>query len=160
MTGVEEAVAWFRADPGRVRDLDDVDNRSAAIAIVNAVLAGDVPAGRDLTAQDVRDALHDGGRSITHEGVATRLNRIARPSGGAGSVSPDDAPTTETHTEYRVTATAPEIDPPVSDTYRDRASAQAKAQRWTSLRYPGVRVEFRTVSTTTRTTAWKADDHG
>lgn len=51
-------------------------------------LARDVPApaGRDLTAGDVRDALdeHSEAGSLTAYNVATRLNRIARPSGGVG----------------------------------------------------------------------------
>lgn len=34
---VAHAVAWFRQDPERMRDLDDVDNRCAAIAILRHV---------------------------------------------------------------------------------------------------------------------------
>lgn len=37
-TAVAAAVAWFREDPERMRDLDDVDNRSAAITILRQVL--------------------------------------------------------------------------------------------------------------------------
>lgn len=87
--GYEAALAWFRADPERMRDLDDVDNRSAAISIVRAALARDAfgPSGRDLTAQDVDDALHID--CPTNEQIAERLNRIARPSGGVGQ--PDTA---------------------------------------------------------------------
>lgn len=58
--------------------------------------AGDVPAvpvGRDLTAQDVRDALEPAATAFIHrdyaDDVAEYLNRIARPSGGAGQ--PDTA---------------------------------------------------------------------
>lgn len=93
MTGYDEAVDWFRADPERVRDLDDVDNRSAAIAIVDAVLAGAVPAGRDLTAQDVRGALVSSGPhgpAKWRDAVADYLNRIARPSGGVGQLDTAD----------------------------------------------------------------------
>lgn len=37
-TAVAAAVAWFRDAPERMRDLDDVDNRSAAITILRQVL--------------------------------------------------------------------------------------------------------------------------
>ncbi|GAA4975051.1 hypothetical protein WHI96_26585 [Pseudonocardia tropica] len=37
-TAVAAAVAWFRDVPERMRDLDDVDNRSAAITILRQVL--------------------------------------------------------------------------------------------------------------------------
>ncbi|SFO35815.1 hypothetical protein SAMN05216207_104711 [Pseudonocardia ammonioxydans] len=36
-TSVAHAVAWFRQESERMRDLDDVDNRSAAIAILRHV---------------------------------------------------------------------------------------------------------------------------
>lgn len=64
-----------------------------------------VPAGRDLTAQDVRDALAQSGLVETRwygaAKAARHLNRIARPA--ARSVSPDAAPaTTETSAEHRI----------------------------------------------------------
>lgn len=76
MTGYDEAVAWFRADPGRVRDLDDVANRSAAITLVNAALAG-IARGAPERRDDERycPQCDSGGHecsgcgtSITHEG--------------------------------------------------------------------------------------------
>lgn len=91
MTGYDEAVAWFRERTGSVDDIEvgaaGPETRRHAATIVRAALTEAVPAGRDLTANDVRDAHHDAwgvlNRETFQQSVADFLNRIARPSGGS-----------------------------------------------------------------------------
>lgn len=63
------------------------------------------------------------------------------------AASPDDAPTTETHVEYRAVL--------LSDESVTWGITGFTARREATDLF---RVESRTVSTTTRTTAWKADE--
>lgn len=91
------AARWKRQSVEYLSDWQDYDShdgqerRGQGIALgdaaseLRAALARDVPAGRDLTAQDVRRAPAEHGAA----GVADYLNRIARPAGGVGQ--PDAA---------------------------------------------------------------------
>ena len=79
-----EALALLRATLDYVDDLSDTESalQGAVATIVRAALARDVPAGRDLTAHDVLEALIRWGfgpKDRRHrERVAEDLNRIAR----------------------------------------------------------------------------------
>ena len=95
---VREAEAWFREHTrggvdSRTLIESSVAGERHAATIVRAWLARDVPApaGRDLTAVDVRDAVivSPVGNEVDWRKVVRILNGIARPSGGVGQ--PDTA---------------------------------------------------------------------
>lgn len=136
---------WDRVEYDAARSVSESQTPSA----VPAVSAGG--AGRDLTAQDVAVAL-DGVTHLsrqTRDEVARELNGIARP---AATWAQATEQTTETTTEYRVTATAPTG--PVSSAAYSVWDARGLARGWRDRGWTDVQIESMTRTTTTSVSPW------
>lgn len=99
-TELAAAIGFLARNEGLLTEMEHSPAGRAAATIVRAVLARP-SAGRDLTAQDVRDALreHQNWIVTSHQHIADRLNEIARPAVARTDGQPRDghpAPTTVT----------------------------------------------------------------
>lgn len=110
---------------------------------------------------DVFETDTTGARTIESLNPLYRLTRCLRSYGllderrDRGEDAGDD--TTETRTEWRVTAVIPSGGE-VAEEFFFEDDAKDQAGRWRACAWHDIRIWSRTVSTTTRTTAWKADE--
>ncbi|GEC25360.1 hypothetical protein PSA01_23890 [Pseudonocardia saturnea] len=129
------------------------------LTILECPIHGDTR-GHELDRLRARVAELEAGREIEQTMLRNAAARISELEAAA---SPDDAPTTTHHVEWLTVGTDEDGDEGV-ETFETEVEAVTAAGRWRIRGMTNVYVErhdvatTRTVSTTTRTTAWKADE--